>query len=138
VTFWRDFRARFPEVDIVVDDGAHEARFQVPPVEALLPHLRPGGIYLCEDVHGTLNGFHLYACGLSRQLNESVSWRADLGNPERRIVCLATPFQAAVQAVHFHPYVVVIERRETAAREFACPKRGTRWQPFGQAWDAMI
>ena len=33
---------------------------QMAPLEALLPHLRPGGVYLCEDVMSEYHAFHGY------------------------------------------------------------------------------
>jgi hypothetical protein len=35
----------------------------------MLPHLRPGGVFLCEDVHGFFNGFSAYAQGLADNLH---------------------------------------------------------------------
>jgi limonene-1,2-epoxide hydrolase len=134
--FWQRFFATHPEVDIVVDDGGHMVHQQVPTIEAVLPHLRPGGVYLCEDVHDRGNDFHFYIAGLLRELNATQT-TVDLENPERRVVSRATGFQAAVHSAHFYPYLVVIERREAEVVEFVAPKRGTQWQPFGDAWDEL-
>ena len=49
-SFWADFRKSVPHVDIVIDDGGHQPHQQQVTLEELLPHLRPGGVYLCEDV----------------------------------------------------------------------------------------
>src|SRR6185437_3589006 len=49
-TFWKDFKKQVPILDIVIDDGGHEPEQQIATLEELLPHLRPGGIYLCEDI----------------------------------------------------------------------------------------
>ena len=68
--FWRSFKEKVPYLDIIVDDGGHKTGEQIATIEELLPHLRPGGIYLCEDVHGTLNDFNFYVNGLSCKLNE--------------------------------------------------------------------
>ena len=35
--------------DVVVDDGSHQYEPSVQTVEAALPHLRPGGLYIVED-----------------------------------------------------------------------------------------
>jgi hypothetical protein len=42
----------------------------------------------------------------------------------------ATPFQRAVSAVHFYPYVAVIERNMTPVTELIAPMRGTQWETF--------
>jgi len=36
--------------DIVVDDGSHKAKDQIDAFLALYRHVRPGGLYVCEDV----------------------------------------------------------------------------------------
>jgi hypothetical protein len=35
----------------------------------MLPYLRPGGVYLCEDVHGINNRFAAYAHKLADHIN---------------------------------------------------------------------
>ena len=37
----------------------------------LLPHLRPNGVYLCEDVFSAFNRFASYVGGLAHKLNET-------------------------------------------------------------------
>ena len=127
--FWRRFRADVPGLDVVIDDGGHETHQQVATIEELLPHLRPGGVFICEDVHGLTNGFAAYAMGLAQNLH-AFDVGEEQGNPERRIFIRATPFQAAVRSVHVYPYVVVIERNDAPVAELVAPKHGTQWQPF--------
>jgi hypothetical protein len=85
-SFWREFRTRVPKLDIVIDDGGHEYEQQLTSLEELLPHLRPGGVYLCEDVHGAFNRFASYVGGLAHKLNEPTNNRESIDDPERRIV----------------------------------------------------
>ena len=127
--FWKTFKENVPPVDVIIDDGGHEVRQQVTTLEELFPHLRPGGVYLCEDIHGVANDFGFYLCGLSRYLN---------GNPpdqnpddrERRLVAKAIPFQSEVNSMHLYPFVAVIEKRDSPVAEFVAPMHGTQWQPF--------
>ena len=53
-TFWRRMIAHgtLPPLDIVIDDGGHTPDQQRVTLEELLPHIRPGGVYVCEDIHG--------------------------------------------------------------------------------------
>ena len=55
--FWKRFRAEVPRVDIVIDDGGHAPHQQIATLEELLPHLSPGGVFICEDIHGRHNRF---------------------------------------------------------------------------------
>jgi hypothetical protein len=127
--FWRAFRAEVPNLDIVVDDGGHETALQTTSLEELLPHLRPGGVYLVEDHTGSTSNFPAYVSGLVRALN---AWRgtSDHENPERRKVSRAEGFQSLVDSIHLYPFATVIERRRDPIAEFVSAKHGTEWEPF--------
>jgi len=113
--FWRSFLSAVPQVDVVIDDGGHLTHQQVGTFESVFAALSPGGVYICEDIHGISNGFHEYMCGLARNIN---AW----GGP--------TGFQRAVDSIHMYPFMTVIERRATPLTEMTAPKHGTLWQPF--------
>jgi hypothetical protein len=121
--FWKRFKEQVPPVDIVIDDGGHLAHQQVVTLQELFPHLRPGGIYLCEDVHDKTNPFHAYIDGLARNLHAFL--RNDNASSTR-----PNGLQRVVHSVHIYPFVVVIEKLEHPITEFIAPKRGTQWQPF--------
>lgn len=114
--FWREVKAKVPYFDIIVDDGGHETDQQVITLEEMLPHLAPGGVYLCEDVEGRSNNFGFYASGLSCQLNARTALH-DLENNERRLVTSTSAFQSAIHSIHIYPFVVVIERRVAPVAE---------------------
>ncbi|HEX7777738.1 MAG TPA: class I SAM-dependent methyltransferase [Vicinamibacterales bacterium] len=121
--FWQTVKSRSPEIDVLIDDGGHLPEQQVVTLEEMLPQLRPGGVFICEDVHGIRNAFTAYTAGLVDHLNEYVS----TGRPRE---FEATGFQQSVYSMHYYPYVVVIEKAERPVSRFACPKHGTVWQPF--------
>jgi hypothetical protein len=127
--FWKRFRSEVPTLDIVVDDGSHITEHQIVTLEELLPHLQPGGVYLCEDVHGAFNGFASYVQGLAHRLNaQQIVENRD--NNERWLTCKTEPFQSAVRSIHLYPFVTVVERTDTPVTEFVAPKHGTEWAPF--------
>jgi len=115
-TFWDAFRANVPRVDVVIDDGGHQPHQQIATLEALLPHIRPGGVYICEDVHGSFQPFHSYVDGLSRSLH--VVDGAPVG------------LHHHVKSVHVYPGLVVIEKPRGRPPAFEAPKRGNDWRPF--------
>ncbi len=118
--FWERFTEAVPKVDIVIDDGGHKASQQIPTLEALLPHLQPGGVYLCEDIHGRSHPFHAYLFGLSVNLDVSAGGRAE-----------ATDLQRSIDGVHIYPFVSIIEKRSEQLREpLFAPRHGTEWQPI--------
>jgi hypothetical protein len=126
--FWQTFGAETPPLDIVIDDGGHTVEQQRVTMEELLPHLRPGGVYICEDIHGDDNAFLGYVHGLSRGLF-GYDLTLDEASPERVLSSPATAFQSAIHSVHVYPYVVVIERRDHRLDELVAAKHGTEWPP---------
>ena len=47
--------------DIIIDDGSHEREHQLTSLRTLLPYLKPGGIYVVEDLGHTFNQWELMA-----------------------------------------------------------------------------
>ncbi len=127
--FWKRFKQEVGTVDVVIDDGGHLPRQQIVTLEEMLPQLNPGGVYLCEDIHGVFNEFTSYLHGLEQNLSAY-----DLVfNPnihERCQVSRATALQDAIGSIHRYPFVTVIERRKSPIGEFVGPKMGTQWLTF--------
>lgn len=123
--FWQDFRRQVPQVDVLVDDGGHEPEQQIATLEAMLPHLRPGGVYICEDVTRSDNRFSTFTHALIDGMHayEPTCTPTENASP-------ASPFQAAIHSLHVYPFVVVIEKRSDPTRSFSAPKHGTQWQPY--------
>ena len=122
-SFWQEFRRQVPNVDILIDDGGHAPLQQIVTLEEMLPHLRQGGVYVCEDIHDQKNIFAGYLAGLSRNMN---AWKRHPG------VYASTPtnFQNSVQGIHLYPYLTVIEKLTSPVNHFACVLHGSEWQPF--------
>jgi hypothetical protein len=114
--FWAELLNDLSAIDIVIDDGSHRPEDQITSLECLLPALRPGGVYLCEDIKQRTNAFHDYIAGLSCNLNE--------------VGPAPTSFQRSVESIHLYPWVVVIEKRATALEKLVAPKHGTEWLPW--------
>jgi hypothetical protein len=129
-TFWKKFRSIVPQLDVVIDDGGHQAHQQMISLEELLPHLRPGGIYFCEDVHLEGNAFASYTHGMADALNAVDSFVEDRSNPERRLSKKTTLFQSAINCIAFYPFIVAIEKRGAPMEELVAPMCGSEWQPF--------
>lgn len=114
--FWSRFRREVSPVDVVIDDGGHQAHQQIATFEGLIKHMNPGGVYICEDVVGEENGFAHYLSGFARNLHHH----------DR----VTTPFQRTIESVHLYPFVTVVEIPEQPLGELEDPKHGTIWQPF--------
>jgi hypothetical protein len=127
-SFWTGVKQAVPTVDILIDDGGHQFEQQRITLEEMLPHLRPGGIYLCEDIHRVNNQFAAYLQGFASSLN-SLTWSV-MASGAAGTASTASRFQQAVQAIHLYPFVAVIEKRDQNLCELIAPKHGTQWQPF--------
>ena len=122
--FWSSFRKSVPEIDILIDDGGHTPEQQQITLEEMLPHLRGGGVYLCEDVHGRFNRFCGFATGLAHELNAKNHISGSL------LQSSVSHFQSSIHSIHFYPYLVVIEKHRVPVTSLSAPKHGTEWQPF--------
>lgn len=124
--FWGRLKEELPPLDIIIDDGGHLPEQQIVTLEEALPLLKPGGVFVCEDIHHPMNLFHFYVMGLASQLN--VSEPAEALPDGFRVP--ANGLQELVESVSFYPYAVVIETRSRRLGELRSQKRGTAWQPF--------
>ncbi len=127
--FWREVRNTTPPFDIVIDDGGHHPTQQIVTLEEVLPHLRPGGVYVCEDIHGEFNAFAAYVRGLADAMNAFVRKQAP---PEANGggCCQTTSFQRQISSIHIYPFLTVIEKNDDDLPQLISPRHGTLWQPF--------
>ncbi len=126
--FWRDVKKAVPRIDILIDDGGHLPEQQRVTFEEMLPHLQPGGVYLCEDIHGTPHPFASFLQGLAGTLHLTIP--ADMPSGQPGAASNLSNCQQAIHAVHFYPFVAVIEKIARPIHHFTAPKHGTQWQPF--------
>lgn len=50
-SFWAAFKEKYPRVDVLLDDGGHEMNQQIVTFKQMFPHIKDGGLYMCEDCH---------------------------------------------------------------------------------------
>ena len=115
--FWKRFKEQVPNVDIIIDDGSHQSEHQIITLKEMLPHINPGGIYLCEDVHGMHNPFTAYVYGLTDNLQNYYE-----GVP--------SAFQKYIHSIHAYPFVTVIEKTDIPVDKFFTREQGTQGPPF--------
>jgi hypothetical protein len=127
--FWRLFKAQAPAMDVIIDDAGHEPNQQIISLEELLPSMKEGGVYICEDIHGTRNKFASFVYGLADRLNSGTA-AGDLDDAEHRLSIKAMGVQCLIQGISLYPFIAVLERTSGRVSEFVAPKHGTEWQPF--------
>lgn len=100
-------------IDIVLDDGGHEAEQQITSFEVLFPRMAPDGVYACEDVHSSyLPSFGAGSGGAAHEgsfmayakdlLDELHAWFSEGAEP--------TDITRSTASVHVYPGMVVVER----------------------------
>jgi hypothetical protein len=119
--FWARFLENVPAIDVVIDDGGHLPEQQAITLECLLPHIRPGGIYICEDIHGAFQPFHSMIDGLCRSLSDIII--TDRDNPR----VLANALHRHVASVHHYPLLTVIEKRASHVDDYELVSHGSEW-----------
>jgi hypothetical protein len=127
--FWAGFRKVAPKVDILIDDGGHEPEQQSVSLEEMLAHIAPGGVYICEDVHGAHNPFTRMVAGLASEMNAMEGFVAAPDDPERRLSVALRGAARRIKSVAFYPFMIVIELNDGERGELVAPKHGTIWEP---------
>jgi len=124
--FWERFRQAVPKVDILIDDGSHDPEHQRITLEEMLPHIQPGGVYLCEDIVGAGQPFAAFVSGLAAQQNACHRMIQAFDAP-----VIPSAFQVALRSITQYPFVTVIEKHEHSHPDsFVSRKQGTEWQPY--------
>jgi hypothetical protein len=98
-------------------------------MEELLPHVKAGGVYVCEDIHGAANSYMAAVQGMANRLDDVSTMVADHVDASRSLVATSNGLQSTIRSVCRYPYVVVIEKNDAAVSELVAPKRGTQWDP---------
>lgn len=117
--FWEAFLRDRPAPDVVIEDGGHAPEQQVVTLECLLPRMRPGGVYISEDLHGASQPFHAFLDGLQRPLND-IAWPHE--------VTPTSALHRQVASIHRYPLIAVIEKPEWCPPAFEAPMQGDEWE----------
>ena len=130
-SFWGRVRESVPKLDVVIDDGGHRPEQQMVTLEEMLPHLNPGGVYVCEDAHGLRQPVIEFASGLVDELNRCTTSPPDGFTvlPDQPFRLPASSYQRRVHSIHFYPFMLVIETRVEAGSDFVSRKQGSIWNP---------
>jgi hypothetical protein len=111
--------AKHGPFDIVIDDGSHAFDHQITTFRALFPHIKPDGVYSCEDLCTSYwadefgggvrkpGTFIEFAKTLIDELN-AWHWREGVENEPGA-------FASAVHGMHFYPSLLVIDKRAMTA-----------------------
>lgn len=110
----RDFldqvRRFVPQMDILIDDGGHTMEQQIITFEELYPHIRPKGVYLCEDLHTSY--WNKWGGGFERDgtfiefSKRMIDWLHAWHSDEIEV----SDFTKTTDSLHFYDSVLVVEK----------------------------
>jgi len=121
--FWKAFKAQVPEVDIFIDDGSHKPEDQIVTIEEMFPHIRPGGVYLCEDIHRVHNPFTIYISSVIDKLNAMKFGSGGFFD------VVPSTLQRHVHSIHSYPFVTVVEKNDMPIDTISATKKGNQGPP---------
>ena len=113
--FWAAFKEKYPRVDILLDDGGHTMNQQITTFREMFPHIKDGGLYMCEDCHTSYWNVKEWKGGGLKVSGTFIEFAKNL------IDEINAPLsQGAVQqtyntlnagGIHFYDSVVVVEKK---------------------------
>jgi len=110
--------AKYPQVDIVLDDGSHMMQHMIASFELMYQRLKPNGVYMVEDTHTCY--WDKFGGGLKRSgsFMEFVKDKLDEINAFHTKGALPiSEFTRATDSIACYDSVVVFERRRQGARQ---------------------
>lgn len=118
--FLRELRARYPRIDVLLDDGGHKMHHQITTFEEMFEAVAADGVYMVEDTHTSYwtefgGGLHSpgsfieYAKRLADELN---AWHVREWKDAER-----SAFARSAWSLSFYDSIVAIEKRPKSAPE---------------------
>ena len=111
VNFWNEFKKKYPRVDVFLDDGGHTMNQQLVTLQEMFPHVRDGGVYVCEDFHTSYWKEEYGGLGKPDTFIEFTKMLIDAINAfHTRGAMPPNYFTMNMSGIHFYDSVVVIEK----------------------------
>ena len=135
---WRVLYKKHGSFDIILDDGSHLTEHMIASFESLFNLLKPGGVYMIEDVtqenaesirhilHGHIDGKP--QIGLMRQFYKHPK--------DQKACCNFTTnwAQKNVDYIASYPMILAVRKHDGPSRDYLVAERhGTQWIPYGDA-----
>lgn len=126
--FWEEFFKTHSDIDVFIDDGGHTMPQQINTLSCVWNHIKPGGIYICEDTHtsyqkdwgGSFRGgsFIEYA----KRVTDSVNYEYFKDQPINQHDKAFCEFYSELTSIHFYDSMVVLEKDKKVKPEWADSK----------------
>ncbi|MBR1647011.1 MAG: class I SAM-dependent methyltransferase [Selenomonadaceae bacterium] len=130
--FWAAFKEKYPRVDILLDDGGHQFNQQILTFREMFPHIKDGGLYMCEDCHTSYA--YSMRCGTCEPiiLNGGVGVKGTFIEFTKNLIDEINAFHTNgtlppnyntlnMGGIHFYDSVVVVEKKKIPFKPFDLP-----------------
>lgn len=147
--FWEAALAEIGDVDVLLDDGGHASHMQNVTLNAVFPKMKPGGVYMVEDLALSNRAFWE---GVTRRF---ITGDGGMHNFEKVKECTKNPLfalkrhprvgcvqpavnadQLMTAALTFHPQMVVLEKYATPSGRIH--HNGLRPDMHGDSWQPPL
>lgn len=134
-SFWAEFRKAVPRLDVLIDDGGHTMPLQETTLSQMWPHISPGGVYICEDLHHPENPFPTYVFNtyVRGSTGFNAMWPIQQTGPREGELTLHADTtnvnERELAKVTFYTFLVVMDKRAHTIKRVEAPQHGTVWQP---------
>lgn len=136
VDFWHTFKQKYPRVDILLDDGGHTMNQQITTFREIFPHIKDGGLYMCEDCHTSYWDEHQFLGGLKREgtfiefmkniIDElNANWTGKALSPTYNTLNMG--------GLHFYTSIIVAEKKRIPFQPFDLRIGKTTTEHFADA-----
>jgi len=130
-------------IDVILDDGSHIPAHIILTFAKLWPLVRPGGVYMIEDLHGPSPVWDWLYFGFN---NSQINWPGIMGAESKKGPVNSLPrgnigffnqfpamsaLQADVYSVNAYPYMISFRKRGQRLTSMPAPRHGSQWIPYG-------
>lgn len=129
--FWTIFKKKYPRVDILLDDGGHTMNQQIVTFREMFPHIKDGGLYMCEDCHTSY--WNNYGGGLKGggTFIEFTKSLIDEINAFHTRGALQPSYNTLnMGGIHFYDSIVVVEKKKIPFQPF--------WLRIGETYNSSF
>lgn len=111
-SFLQSIKKQIPPIDILIDDGGHKMKQQIITFEELFDHLKPNGVFLCEDLHTSYRlsygGGHKRSGTFVEYSKNFIDYLHAFHSEQSSLP--VSEFTRTVKGIHFYDSIVVIEK----------------------------
>ena len=123
--FWQAFKEKYPRVDILLDDGGHQMNQQIVTFQQMFPHIKDGGLYMCEDCHTSYVNSKHWPGGKLKAAGTFIEFMKNLIDELHAYWThgeLPINYNTRnIGGIHFYDSIVIVEKKRISFEPFSLP-----------------